>query len=781
MPYFVVLVGRKTGIFERATESRAQTEGFTGQFSKRFDNKKDAEYFLMKWFKERNLAKRVGGAPPDPFLFSKRNEFKSLKASKNANSYYVVAVGRKVGIYTSHSEARKHCDGTSGQKLRGFKSYEEAEAFFLDYNPNMRVPFYSNSTGSFPKKDTNINEDKNYHPCYCVPTGLCPGLFDSRDTAMRKNGSDAKIIPFKTLAEAESSFKSLNPHTSPVHFRDHNSEEKSSNNLGPKLTDLHRSNFPNSLRSRHSKYYVIPSGQGNGIYLSLELAKRYYDNPIYVDNKDDAIKLYKESNPFIEPYIFEFEPKSDSALGSSAYDDAIVCYSVAVGRKIGIFENMSEAKLASERYPGQKIRKCKSAAEAVSFFKEFNPGVEPKFYPSYKGTNKYWAVAVGPKCKIGIYVNIYEARKVSDGYPGQKLKGFETYEEALQFFNEYNPGIIPKFFESRIFYSATTDDTSTLSTSQTASSISPHESMSCLPLDAKPEHKISATKEKYYSVVVGRKTGIFTSLEEAKKLTSGYPNQRMRTFTSYDRARAYYLQYHPESTLESYPSLPSETKHRKEETSSTVSSLVINYASHMIYVRIPISGLQDGVTDPKLKDRKWIKHGITSQSLRDRSLREEFEKDCGYFKYSLVLNDREHATQVESHFNEIYKDLSISDKSEYFYMADLARYYGVFPTYEAVAERHFCEIIKFLLQNYSQYIENIEDRLQKYEYRLGGSSLDVTPVKFNIPKHLSDFIKSQKSEPSRKTTFDDIIEEKGFSAKDVAELLEAIQSKLQSK
>ena len=110
-----------------------------------------------------------------------------------------------------------------------------------------------------------------------------------------------------------------------------------------------------------------------------------------------------------------------------------------------------------------------------------------------RGKKKYYAVVRGRK--PGIYTE-WEgdngAKKTVYGYSNSRFKGFNSYDEAVTFLTS-------------------------------------------------KESKISG-KKKYYAVVKGRKTGIYTDWEGdggAMEQVHGYSNNKFKGFTNYDDAMTY--------------------------------------------------------------------------------------------------------------------------------------------------------------------------------------------------------------------------------------------------
>ena len=69
------------------------------------------------------------------------------------NNFYGVKEGREIGVYPSWDEAKKHIEGYSGAKYKGFKTEEEAHAFV--YGDSVESPKQETSIESNPGATVN--------------------------------------------------------------------------------------------------------------------------------------------------------------------------------------------------------------------------------------------------------------------------------------------------------------------------------------------------------------------------------------------------------------------------------------------------------------------------------------------------------------------------------------------------------------------------------------------------------------------------------------------------
>ena len=95
--FYVVVKGRRTGIFSAYEEYHAQVHGFKGAIAQSFKRYPDA----VKWF---------------------RAELKKLK-----RAYFAVRRGWQTGVFHGEAEALKAVEGFAGAELKRFGTVQEAE------------------------------------------------------------------------------------------------------------------------------------------------------------------------------------------------------------------------------------------------------------------------------------------------------------------------------------------------------------------------------------------------------------------------------------------------------------------------------------------------------------------------------------------------------------------------------------------------------------------------------------------------------------------------------
>lgn len=96
MPFYVVVQGRKPGIYESEQAFRKQLVSFSCSYGKRFYNARQAKHF------------------------AKQNDVPSF-IYKAPEKKYVVFFGKKPGVYSSESVFRSQLVGYSGALGKSFK------------------------------------------------------------------------------------------------------------------------------------------------------------------------------------------------------------------------------------------------------------------------------------------------------------------------------------------------------------------------------------------------------------------------------------------------------------------------------------------------------------------------------------------------------------------------------------------------------------------------------------------------------------------------------------
>eukprot|EP00835_Amoeboradix_gromovi_P006271 NODE_708_length_4951_cov_0.361500.p1 type:complete len:599 gc:universal NODE_708_length_4951_cov_0.361500:3045-4841(+) len=521
-----------------------------------------------------------------------------------------------------------------------------------------------------------------------------------------------------------------------------------------------------------SPYYAVVRGRQTGIFESSVDSRRQTDS--YPG------QLFKKFDSEIEAIDFliqhQVEYQDTNSTSKSKNDSHVFSYfSVARGRSIGIYDDIKLANKQTHTFKGQVSKGFDDLTEAKDFFRQYNPN-EPKDIPIFMSktlsnkelfkprsdqfinlsadtlkakkeltpaipqtfqdaavdykSNKYYTVAVGKR--IGIFTDATNARRSADGVSGQKIKGFQTKKEAVNYYQSFHPNKHPKILDIDI-----------------------------------SDNSESA----YFAVIVGREPGIYTSSIECRKQTDNVPGQRSKKFKTLKEAQQFMqqskvvkitvpsispftstaprsrLSTHPDNSPKSRQTTLSSVNHQSQGSNIP---FALSYASHLIYVRIPNPHLSKSLLSTSTLDQlDFIKHGITSQSLGDRNSRESFKNDGGYFKYTVALNDRGHAERIEEYFNEKFKDFTLQGKTEYFQMALLSKYYEVPPNCESVADAHFHSILQRILTAYPEYVPNISSRIQKFEIRVVDNpgnyfvptlKVDVVPTSYAINESIASLI-----------------------------------------
>ena len=127
-----------------------------------------------------------------------------------------------------------------------------------------------------------------------------------------------------------------------------------------------------------------------------------------------------------------------------------------------------------------------------------------QFIKTVMGRKNYYAVIQGKR--PGIYTTYEEVKMQINGYSGAKHKGFENKQEAMAYYEQ----------------NSTDGGVGIMREAPSSSRIS----------------KLK-NKKKYYAVKVGKKPGVYSSWDECKRQTQGYPCAEFKSFGSYEEAQAF--------------------------------------------------------------------------------------------------------------------------------------------------------------------------------------------------------------------------------------------------
>ena len=100
--FYVVKIGRNTGIFESWEECKEQIYKFKGAIYKSF------------------------------FTFSEAEDFLDGKKTSSPTKYYAVKKGKKIGIFESWEECKEQITSYRGAVFQSFLSYNDAQSYLSE-------------------------------------------------------------------------------------------------------------------------------------------------------------------------------------------------------------------------------------------------------------------------------------------------------------------------------------------------------------------------------------------------------------------------------------------------------------------------------------------------------------------------------------------------------------------------------------------------------------------------------------------------------------------------
>ncbi|KAK9417486.1 putative RNase H type-1 domain-containing protein [Seiridium unicorne] len=138
--FYAVRSGHEPGIYLTWPECQEQTTGFKGAQFKKFDNRQDANDFV--------LGRTPKNSAPDP---------------KKPQKFYAVAIGREPGIYTEWDEAQKSILGSKGPKYQSFKTRAEAIEYIKAHGNEAGQKAIENEVAEPPAKRSKTIADGALH------------------------------------------------------------------------------------------------------------------------------------------------------------------------------------------------------------------------------------------------------------------------------------------------------------------------------------------------------------------------------------------------------------------------------------------------------------------------------------------------------------------------------------------------------------------------------------------------------------------------------------------
>lgn len=118
MPFYAVRRGHEPGIYETWSECQKQTVKFKGYQFKKFENKEDAEQFMIDG--KSNKSKEARHEP-----------YKKPDKKSAGVTYYAVHKGHKTGIFEKWADCQEQTVGFPGARFKKFDNKEDAEDFVI--------------------------------------------------------------------------------------------------------------------------------------------------------------------------------------------------------------------------------------------------------------------------------------------------------------------------------------------------------------------------------------------------------------------------------------------------------------------------------------------------------------------------------------------------------------------------------------------------------------------------------------------------------------------------
>ncbi|GMF13215.1 unnamed protein product [Phytophthora lilii] len=251
-------------------------------------------------------------------------------------------------------------------------------------------------------------------------------------------------------------------------------------------------------------FYAVGVGRRTGIFTKREDAvEQVHGFPGFRMRK---FSDYEEAREYLE----EFDIYCDSLTEESEREeeieeeeeDDIWFYAVAVGRSTGVFLAFEDARDQIYGFPRSRMEAFHDYDEAEQYVENNRAcfSEEKEKEELEKKSAKVWFYAVAVGRSTGVFMNYADAMEQVHGYSGFRMKKFRDYDEAQEYiaFNQV--------------YSSDEEEES----------------------DEEENQGVW-----YYAVAVGRCTGVYTNLEQAKDQVHGYSGFLMKKFLDYGQAQAY--------------------------------------------------------------------------------------------------------------------------------------------------------------------------------------------------------------------------------------------------
>ena len=301
---------------------------------------------------------------------------------------------------------------------------------------------------------------------------------------------------------------------------------------------LNRDDLPIAIMSGRYNFYAIRKGLSPGIYQKWEDCKKNIGDPKTAEWKGFVLKSDAEM------YM-----KGTDLTHKGKY------YAVRAGDRTGVFSSWTDCKdaIGNAKYPVYKS--FPTLDDAWAWFNSDDPKFDTA--DSDRSLKKYYVIREGKR--PGIYTSWEECKQNLGKWEIAKFKGFNNYEDALEYmkiqdkpikshykyyavFKGDQPGVYDSWDECK---EAIGDIRNALFRGFDNKDDADQFAMNGYIIFQKDTDEKSnkkggkKSKKKYYAVKKGREVGIFNSWDECKKQVLGFENALFKSFDSYEEAESY--------------------------------------------------------------------------------------------------------------------------------------------------------------------------------------------------------------------------------------------------
>ena len=298
---------------------------------------------------------------------------------------------------------------------------------------------------------------------------------------------------------------------------------------------LNRDDLPIAIMSGRYNFYAIRKGLSPGIYQKWEDCKKNIGDPKTAEWKGFVLKSDAEM------YM-----KGTDLTHKGKY------YAVRVGDRTGVFSSWTDCKDAIGNAKYSVYKSFPTLDDAWAWFNSDDPKFDAA--DSDRSLKKYYVIREGKR--PGIYTTWEECKQNLGKWEIAKFKGFNNYEDALEYmkiqdkpikshykyyavFKGDQPGVYESWDECK---EAIGDIRNALfrgfDNKDDADQFAKNGYITFQKdTDEKSNKKGGKkSKKKYYAVKKGREVGIFNSWDECKRLVMGFPGALYKGFENIDDA-----------------------------------------------------------------------------------------------------------------------------------------------------------------------------------------------------------------------------------------------------